>query len=143
PVSSLDDPSISSPLATPSSTTTYTVTVTDNTTLCASTGNATVTLLATPVAGTISTPQAAFCQNGETTLTLDGYSPGATLQWAQSATSGGPYTNIAGATSDSYTTPNLTSTTYYVAKVTCANTANSPEQAVQVNIPPNAPVALD
>jgi hypothetical protein len=143
PANTLDDPSIMNPTASPTSTTTYTVTVTDIASLCASTGTATVSLLTAPDPGTIINPASEFCASGLTTLTLDGYSPGATIQWANSLTSGGPYTNISGATANTYATPNLTTTTYYVAKVTCASQVISPEEEIKINYPPSAPVAVD
>src|SRR5207247_1578724 len=43
----------------------------------------------------------------------------------------------------SYTTPSLTSTTYYAVTATCANSATSSEGAVQVDVAPNPPIAID
>lgn len=83
------------------------------------------------------------CVSGTKTLNLVSASsiPGITVQWMESATAGGPYTNVSGgtgATSYNYTTATLTSTTYYICVVTCSNggdTAASSEVAVVVDNP--------
>ena len=65
---------------------------------------------------------------------------GITYQWQSSTTSGGPYANIGGATSSTYTA-SANTTTYYVVKTTCANggaSALSGQITVNVNATPVA-----
>lgn len=143
PVGSLNNAAISNPTATPASTTTYSVTVTDVNSLCTASGSVAVNVLTTPVAGTISATLDQFCENGQSVLTLNDYSPGAALQWQKSTVSGGPYSNIAGATSNQYATPVLNATTYYVVKATCQNSATSPQKDIVVNYPPQDPIGID
>jgi gliding motility-associated-like protein len=75
----------------------------------------TVTVSPTPVAGTASATATSFCSGNSTTLSLTGST--GNIQWQQSSTVNGTYTNISGATLASYTTPVLTATTYYKAVV--------------------------
>ncbi len=74
-----------------------------------------------PSPGFITGPTAIVCTNTSQMLTLSGYTTGVsgvTFQWKQSATSGGPYTSISGATNNTYTfTTNATA--YFVCTVTC------------------------
>jgi len=94
----------------------------------------------TPTPGTIAGPATA-CRPTPVTLTLSGYTAdaGISLQWKSSTVSGGPYTNIGGATGASYTfNANTSGTTYYIATVTCTNggaAANSAEHSVLVGAP--------
>jgi hypothetical protein len=143
PATTLNNPAIMNPLASPVATTTYSVTVTEATSLCASSGTVTVNVLTTPIAGTISSTLDQFCESGQSTLTLQDYSPGATISWQKSSTSGGPYTSIPGATSDVYATPVLTASTYYVAKVSCQNSSTSTEEPIIVNFPPDGPIGIE
>lgn len=90
-----------------------------------------------PSPGTISGPATMLCPGTATGLTLSGFSLGGgiTFQWASSATSGGPYTPIAGATNPTY---NFTAnaTRYYICTVTCTISgfaANTTQFAVNVN----------
>ena len=74
-----------------------------------------------PSPGFITGPSTTLCSGAAGTLTLNGYTTGVlgiTFQWKQSATPGGPYANIPGATN---TTVNINpiNTTYYVCTVTC------------------------
>jgi hypothetical protein len=92
----------------------------------------------TPTAGTI-TGAASVCEGGSVSLAISGASTGdgITYQWASSTTAGGPYTNLG--TNLMQSTGPLTTTTYYVATVTCTNTASSsvtPEFTVTVNPTP-------
>lgn len=76
----------------------------------------------TPTAGTASTTSAnPQCAGNTFALQLNGHSTGSafTYQWREATISGGPYTNISGATAATYTTTALTSTMYYVCVVTC------------------------
>jgi hypothetical protein len=96
-----------------------------------------------PVGGTATAAQNALCANNFTTVSVTGQTSDMdiTLQWKQSSVSGGPYTNVSGgsgATSATYTTPSLTSTTYYVCEVTCLNSglsSLSTEASVTINNP--------
>jgi hypothetical protein len=78
----------------------------------------------TPVPGTINGLNN-ICAGQYTVLNLTGYTVGTgiSLQWQSSAVSGGPYTDIPGATGASYNTGVIPTgtTVYYVVKVTCAN----------------------
>ncbi len=84
------------------------------------------------------------------TATVPIFQLGTTFQWKQSATSGGPYTNVvggSGATTMSYTTPALSAGTYYyVVETSCANcgpcSTTSNEATVLVNNVP-APIATN
>lgn len=82
----------------------------------------------TPIAGTISSDISDFCGTGTPTLTASGYTTGVTgitLQW-QSSPDGSSWSDIVGATSDTYTAnPAITETTYYQLVVTCTNSGNS------------------
>jgi hypothetical protein len=99
-----------------------------------------------PVAGTLTASNTSLCVSGTTALTLAGALNGAIqLQSGTSAT--GPFTNISGATSATYTTATLTGTTYYRAQVTCGTTTvTSNVVTVTVNNPlvatTNTPVAI-
>lgn len=81
----------------------------------------------TPTAGTAAISPASRCGSGTFTLTLSGASsgPGITYQWQSAAVSGGPYTNIPGATTTSFVTGTISSTTYFVCQVTCTNSSQS------------------
>lgn len=86
------------------------------------TGTATVS--SASVAGSIS-GTTTICSGNTTTLTLAGYT--GTIQW-QSSADNSTWSDISGATSASYTTPALTTTTYYQAVVTsgvCASATTS------------------
>jgi gliding motility-associated-like protein len=65
-----------------------------------------------------------FCSGTPITLTLTGYN--GNIQW-QSSSNNSTWTNLTGATSDTYTVTNLTATTYYRSTVsggTCSTTTN-------------------
>lgn len=96
----------------------------------------------TPEAGTASIlNNFAVCGEGSKTLELNGYptsEDGIELQWKESNQPSGPYTAISGATENTFTTPSLTETTYYVCEVTCTFSGLSElsnEVAVEVNNP--------
>lgn len=96
-----------------------------------------------PVGGNAAAAQNSLCANNFTTISVTGQTTDTdiTLQWKQSSVSGGPYTNVSGgtgATSAIYTTPPLSSTTYYVCEVTCLNSglsSLSTEAVVTINNP--------
>jgi hypothetical protein len=88
-----------------------------------------------PVAGTLSPASAGLCRSGSASLTLSGSANGS-MQYQSSASASGPFTDVAGATSVAFTTPVLTSTTYYRVRTTCnATTVYSNVAAIMVSNP--------
>ena len=82
-----------------------------------------VTFNAQAVGGTASASSTSLCLNSSTGLSLTGHT--GTIQWQRSEDNSS-WSNISGATSTSYTTPNLIVTTYYRAALTNGTcTANS------------------
>ncbi len=94
----------------------------------------------TPAPGTIAGPATA-CRPTPVTLTLSGYTAdaGISIQWKSSTVSGGPYTNIGGATGAVYTfNANTSGFTYYIATVTCSNggaSVNTAQHTLLVGAP--------
>lgn len=91
--------------------------------------------VAPPVAGTTVANPATICPNTPVALTLSGavYGSGQTYQW-QSSPNGVTWTNIAGATSPTYSTSTQTALTYYQCVFTCAgNSVSSTPVLVNVN----------
>lgn len=89
-----------------------------------------------PLGGSISPLTTTFTTSGSTTLTVSGVVPGATYQWQSAPSSSGPWTDISGANSASYTTPNLTVTTYYrcaVGSGSCTPSYQSTPAVVTIN----------
>ncbi|MFC5269295.1 T9SS type A sorting domain-containing protein [Adhaeribacter terreus] len=72
--------------------------------------------------GTASASQGNFCAGGSVTLNLTG-TTGGDIQWQQSTSATGPFTNIAGANSATYVAAPITQTTYYQAVVSCGTTS--------------------
>jgi hypothetical protein len=96
----------------------------------------------TPTGGTATAATTAFTCSGSTTVTLSGYTnnvSGITLQWQESPNGSSGWANVStgsGGNTAIYTTPTLTSTTYYRCVVTCTNgggTANSSNASVTIN----------
>ncbi len=88
-----------------------------------------------PIAGTLAPAASSICISGTITLNLTGAANGS-LQWQSSSSATGTFTDIAGATSASYITPVLTSTTYYRVRVGCnTNVVYSNVSAITVNNP--------
>ena len=92
-----------------------------------------------PTAGSISGPATA-CGSASVTLTLSGQTAGVGIgiQWKSSTVSGGPYTNIPGATGVTYPFSPTPGTTYYIATVTCANSglsSNTAEKSLLAGVP--------
>ncbi|GAA4377754.1 hypothetical protein GCM10023186_13210 [Hymenobacter koreensis] len=80
-----------------------------------------------PNGGTTVASASSLCAPGSVSLSLQGasFGTGLTYQWQQS-TNGTSYTNIAGATGPTYTTPVLTTATFFRAVLTCSGaSANS------------------
>lgn len=101
----------------------YTCNASNSTTLCAGIDRDTVTTLPATVTA-VATPTS-ICVSGNTTLTLNPSPSGfgaASYQWAMS-TDNTTFTDVASATSSSFTTPTLSSTRYY--RVNIRNSAGS------------------
>jgi hypothetical protein len=91
--------------------------------------------VAAPVAGTLTPAATSICVSGTATLTLTGAANGS-IQFQSSTSATGTFTDIAGATSATFTTPVLTTTTYYRAQVRCnTGTATSNVSTITVNNP--------
>ncbi len=71
-----------------------------------------------PVAGALTSSASDFCVSGTAVLTLAGAANGS-LQYQSSSSATGTFTDVAGATTASYISPILTSTTYYRVRVGC------------------------
>ncbi len=82
----------------------------------------TVTVFIQPAAATTSSTPSDLCVSGSVVVNLTPSGPYAanTIQWQNSLTGSG-YANIGGATANSYTTPVLTSSTFYQAEVRNSN----------------------
>lgn len=96
---------------------TFTSTVQDNThTQYTNSQTLSVVVYPASVSGTASASPATICYGNTSTLTLSDYT--GNIQWQQSANGSTGWVNITDATIATYTTPALTSTTYYRAVVT-------------------------
>lgn len=118
-------------------TTNYVVTGTNSTgALCANTDTIVVRVMPNP---TITTAQDQICVSGTSLLSLSpatGYATNS-LQW-QSSPDGMSYTDVSGATNNTFTTPTLTTTTHYkvVIKDASGNTCSTaPTKIIAVNNP--------
>ncbi len=118
-------------------TTSYVVTGTNSTgALCANTDTIVVRVMPNP---TINATQDQLCVSGTSSLILSpatGYATNS-FQW-QSSPDGMSYTDISGATNNTFTTPTLTSTTHYkvVIKDASGNTCSTaPTKIIAVNNP--------
>ena len=78
----------------------------------------------TPTAGSATATTTAFCASGSSAINTTGtpLATGLAYQW-QSSSDSSSWNNISGATSTSYTTPAITTTTYYRMAVTCDATS--------------------
>ncbi|MBK8873241.1 MAG: hypothetical protein IPN13_04695 [Bacteroidetes bacterium] len=92
-------------------------------------------------ATSVSSNPASICGTGTRTLTLTGFTPepGFTYQWQESATGlPGSFANVStgtGGTTNSYTTPTLSTTTFYQCEIACSF-GGSPtiSSTVEVNV---------
>ncbi|MDQ0476860.1 T9SS type A sorting domain-containing protein [Chryseobacterium sp. MDT2-18] len=99
------------------------------------TDNITISVNPTSVVGTVSANQS-ICSGTAATISLSGNV--GTIQWQQSA-DGSTWTNVtggSGGTTNSYTTPNLTATTYYRALVKSGACSSATTSSVTVNVNP-------
>ncbi len=108
----------------PTATTTYTVTGSVNVPLCpipiTETASVTVDIQPPAVSGTATISDNVICEGETVTLSLNGYT--GDIQWQSSTNSGGPFTDIPGATTDVYETDPLTQDLYFQAHVsTCTD----------------------
>ena len=97
----------------------------------------TVVISPTTVAGTAAAAATTVCSGNAATLTLTGNT--GTIQWQQSTTLAGTYTNVTGgtgATTASFITPALTATTFYRALVISGTCAAVNSNVVTVTVPP-------
>ncbi|HEY6162355.1 MAG TPA: PKD domain-containing protein [Bacteroidia bacterium] len=115
PAGSLNNAAIQNPVASPTTTTTYTVYFVGG---CVPIPPATVTVTVSPppIAGTASVNPTSVCPGQNVTLTLTGFS--GNIQWQSGPTSTGPWTNIVGATTSSYVFGPVNSNTCFHAVVT-------------------------
>ena len=98
----------------------------------------TVTISPASVGGTVTASASSICSGGTVTVTNTGYT--GSIQW-QTATNGGSFSSISGATSATYTTPALLNTTssnitysfYAVVTSGACSTANSTTNTVTVS----------
>lgn len=124
----------------PTTTTIYTVTATDNTSGpnagCVNVATVTVVTAPSVVAGTISTPINSYCASGTPVLSLTG-SAGGAIQWQSSSVSAtGPWTNVGTGTASYTPASALNQTTYFQAMVSCgATTVYSNVMTITVNNP--------
>ena len=109
------------------------------------TGNFTLTRTCAPACtgvpspGSITPVTSTVCVGSTVTLTCSGYpnNTGLTFQWSSAPAAAGPYTPIAGATSNVYTFTAPATTTYYTCTVTCTNAgggASTTAPPVVVNV---------
>ncbi len=100
---------------------------------------AAVSCSGTPLPGTASATPASFCNSGSSTLGVTGgtVATGITYQWFSANSPTGTFTAIPGATLNSYTTPTITSNTYYFLQTTCTGSSATVESdTVEVVINP-------
>ncbi len=96
--------------------------------VCASvSGTSAAVCSGTPTAGTGSVSPTTGSTGTTFTLSTTGYTSAGsiTFQWQSSASAGGTYTNITGATTSSYSFSGMTSNTYYRCLVTCTASGSS------------------
>jgi trimeric autotransporter adhesin len=110
---------------------THTITYAIGAAPCNSSSTTTITVNPAPVAGTLSTPTTTFCGSTTVPLTLSGSA--GTLQWQSASTSAGPWTDIPGATSPSYSPVVNTSTCFRVVVSGCGTPVTSNIVCVTIN----------
>jgi gliding motility-associated-like protein len=134
PSASLSCSTCPSPIATPSVTTIYTLVTNGGQLGCwGITNTVQVTVINTPpVVGTAAVTPGSMCAGNTATLTISTYS--GSIQWQSSPNASGPWTNLAGATSGTFVTGPLTTTTYFQAYITgCGGPVTSNVVNVVVN----------
>jgi len=104
------------------------------------TATKTITIVSDPIVSI--SGNSSVCQNGNLVLTANvtGGTGSNIYQWQSGTSLAGPWTNIAGATSASYTVPSsVTGTFYYQIQITGGAACSQPtaQKAITVNAPPN------
>lgn len=99
----------------PTQTTTYTVDITEQCSNLTITESITVYVVPTPVAGTAAANPTTVCIGETTNLTLNGYD--GNIQWQSAPNSGGPWTDVAGATTANETSPPINADICFRAEV--------------------------
>lgn len=107
--------------------------------VCSSANSTPTTVTVNPpsVGGTATALNSILCSGNSTTVTVSGHT--GTIQWQQSPDGTTNWANVtggSGATSATYTTPNLTATTHYRAIVTSGVCAAQASSTAQVSIDP-------
>ena len=107
--------------------------------VCSSANSAATTVTVDPpsVGGAATASNATLCSGNSTTITVSGYT--GSIQWQQSPDGTSSWANVtggSGATTATYTTPNLTATTYYRAIVTSGTCTAQASTNAQVTIDP-------
>jgi hypothetical protein len=122
--------------ATPSSSITYKVTGTRTVGNCTNTATVNVTVITNLVAGSISSDQT-ICSGtapaGFTSTSATGGSGAIQYQWQESPDNIS-FTNITGATVETYTAPALTQTTYYRRKAFTTTDADEFTNSIKVDV---------
>jgi hypothetical protein len=72
----------------------------------------------TCASNTLSASPTVVCNSGSSTITASALGTGYTAKWQSGPSTAGPFTDISGATSQNYTTPVITTTTYYRRYIT-------------------------
>ncbi|WP_163410160.1 PKD domain-containing protein [Flavobacterium ajazii] len=107
-----------------------------------------VTVIPDPIITTQPVGNTTICKNGTATLSVaaSGGSGSFSYQWQSAPTLGGTYADISGATSDTYTTSNLSATSYF--RVVIANSGSGCDDIISniatvyigdINVQPVAP----
>ncbi len=141
PGATLSCTNCASPTATPTVTTIYTVNVDGGKMGCwGITNTVQVTVINTPpVVGTAAVTPGFMCAGNTATLTITTYS--GSIQWQSGPTAVGPWTNLVGATSGTFVTAPLFTTTYFQAYITgCGGPLASNVVNVVVNPTPTVTV---
>lgn len=142
PATGLSCTTCSNPIASPTVTTTYTVSTKGGPLGCWTASNTIQVVVSTipPVVGVISATPTVLCAGNSATVSMSSYT--GTIQWQSGPSSSGPFTNIAGATASVVTSPTLSANTCFKAVVTgCGTTLNSNTVCVTVN--PNPTVTVN
>lgn len=100
----------------------------------ASSNTVTITVIPASVGGTATADKPTVCSGYGTTIRLSAYT--GTIQW-QSSPDNTIWNNIAGETLATYTTPNLTTTTYYRAVVTSGSCTSAYSTVASVTVTAN------
>jgi hypothetical protein len=117
-------------------TTYYRVNVTGSASGCDGVTSVEATVTVEPDPAITAEPQDdAICEGGTSTLSVTATgAPSLDYQWQISSSSGGPYTDIGGATNTSYTTAALSVTTYYRVNVTGSASGCDGVTSVEVTV---------